>query len=244
MSSSTKVLQRLISEVLQEDYQGFQQQVNDMPPWKHSLYDPTFDSEYRPGGDRKFHKSQAKKIKRIFAAEADHAFFAGLNKVHWINNSTYPSRRILRMMSSKGNDEVSTAAYRPGEPMVSGWGNVGVLLQGRTTLAANDMNSLVTGYAEDAAIYSKDKYQNSGLPRRPTRAGQRYFKDYILDADSFFGSGSSPDRSNEIVLDNWKILGIIIQHSHKIAASEISKIRSTGLPIFDTKMNPFDWDKL
>lgn len=147
-------------------------------------------------------KQKARDVKRAFSEEADHAFFQSLTKVHWFQGNS--QKRLQKILNASGKDEISTSGYKPGSKLVSSWGNVGVELQGRATLAANDMDYIYSGYAEDMSVPEREKHKSSGVPRRATGFGTNA-AGYALDAKSF-----KDGHRSEIILDNWKPVALIL----------------------------------
>lgn len=233
-------LRRYIRKVLQEDIGSFLKATKDIKV-EPSMY-----------GD----VDQKKQIKRIWNQTADHNFMKSLVKVHWLAAHA-PEQLIQRLewfLNNSGKDEVSTTGYLPGSRMESSWGTVGVRLEGRVTLAANDMNALVTGYAQDFGAYKPEQMAKwkagSGIPRRPEGFGRHTAGAYMLDAESFDTSSYHP---NEVVLDNWKVKEIVVQPkamknylkgrsdtNYNYYRQLLQVIQDKGLPVVDSEGNPFD----
>jgi len=154
-------------------------------------------------------KKLPRELKSIWSQEADHEFFKSLIKVHWIAGMPKSPYRVFEKMSSflnaSGKDEISTMGYI-GKPSVSQWGEFGIMVQGRTTLAANDMNAIVSGYYREIDPGEIEKYsKTSGLPRRASKFSPEKAKGFILDGESF----GSQYLGNELILDNWRPTGLI-----------------------------------
>lgn len=149
-------------------------------------------------------KQKARDVKRSFSEEADQAFFQSLTKIHWFQGNA--QSRLQKILNSGGKDEISTSGYKPGAPLVSNWGSIGVELQGRTTLAANDMDYIYSGYVEDMDPKEREKYKSSGIPKRATGFGTNAVA-YGLDKKSFKGG-----QRSEIILDNWKPVSLILSN--------------------------------
>lgn len=153
-----------------------------------------------------------------------------------------------------GNNEIAAMGYLPEtEKIKSDWGKVGVLVQGRVTLAANRMNTILSGYFKDESGTLQTKYSTSGVPRRPLKF--LVDSDYVLDRESF-----KPELShqNEFIVDNWKKMGIIIACSKSdflgIISGEVLAVRGTvrkmrelagwmlksDILIYDESMNQID----
>jgi hypothetical protein len=154
-------------------------------------------------------KQLPRELKRIWSQEADHEFFKSLIKVHWIAGMPKSPYRVFEKMSSflnaSGKDEISTMGYI-GKPSISQWGEFGIMVQGRTTLAANDMNAIVSGYYREKDPAEIERYRKtSGLPRRAKRFSPENAKGFILDAESF----GRQYLGNELIVDNWRPTGLI-----------------------------------
>ena len=141
-----------------------------------------------------------------------------------------PEQLLFFADPSNRSREVSVNLFRRGQTLESDWGEVGVVLEGRVTLASNDMDSLHTGYA-GASIPSEDSPRSPSASRkRPEAAldyvvpGQETLADktrksqgpatppnplahFILDAGSFQASRSA---SNEGVLASWRPVGFVL----------------------------------
>ena len=190
--------------------------------------------------------SAPRDIKRLWNSEADHGFFAGLTKVHWVRR--YQDLRFFDKGGSR--DEVSVGLYLPGKKAspASAWmePGVGVVLQGRVTLASNDMGSIWTGYADDA---QPQHMKTSGAVRRGTMMNMSALEDYIIDAASFKEAGS---MGNEGVLDNWRPVAIVLTDVGAFNpdviryAKELVTYGSAfkKMNVVDQNMKPIDLDAL
>jgi hypothetical protein len=237
--------------MLLEDLTRFKEKTKDID-YMHSMSDPTFDDPYYK--DRP-HKAQAKDIKRAWAAEADHEFMKSIIKVHWLSgwNIAYGLEDLLRLPR---NNEIATMGYLPGAGRVtSSWGKAGVIVQGRVTLAANDMNAITSGYFKDIPQDVISKYRSSGTPRRALTFNNLTSGEYILDRETFKPELS---RHNEFIVDNWKPVGIVIAYEGReflnmVRDSPKQKDRPPGravgaarhvlkpnLPIYDEDMKLVD----
>lgn len=244
MRITESALRRYIRKVLVEDMETFLQSTKDINV-EPSMYGDT---------------DQKKQIKRIWNQQADHNFMKSLVKVHWLAAHA-PEDMVQRLnwfLNNSGKDEVSTTAYLPGSRMESSWGTVGVRLEGRATLAANDMNALVTGYAHDFGTYQPEQMAKwkagSGIPRRPEGFSPRTAGAYMLDADTFNTSSYHP---NEVVLDNWRVKDIVVQpkamknylkgrsgYNYNYYRQILQLIKDKGLPVVDNDGNQLDLTEL
>ena len=245
--------------MLLEDLKGFQQKTKGID-YMSNFDDPTFDLPAQKGLP---HKGMAKDVKRLWAEEADHDFMKSLIKVHWLGGLDW-EKKLDRFLSLRGNNEVSAMGYLPDSKKVkSSWGTIGVIIQGRVTLAANDMNAITSGYFKDVPEEVASKYKSSGVPRRSTvfsSTANTYGYSagggsgaYILDRSSF-----DPERSrhNEFIVDNWKPVALVIDSDavlflDSVRAAVKGTVRATyldyakgmleqNLPIYDMTMTPID----
>jgi len=190
--------------------------------------------------------STPRDVKRLWNAEADHGFFAGLTKVHWVRRM--PDLEYFN--KSGGRDEISVGLYLPGKKVspASSWmePGVGVVLQGRVTLASNDMGSIWTGYADEA---QPQHVKTSGAVRRGTMMNMSALEDYIIDAASFKETGS---MGNEGVLDNWRPVAIVLTDVGAFNPDVIKYVKNLvvyggslkGVDVVDQMMKPLDLDAL
>jgi len=194
------MIRALIREMLLEDLEGFVNRTKDISYYS-SIDLPTFDEPHQ-----KNHRSMAKAVKRAWALEADHEFMKSLIKVHWGDRKS-----LEKFLQISRRNEISTSAYLPGAIVRSFWGSIGVVIEGRVTLAANDMNIISSGYFGELSSEIQKKYASSGIPKRATifRGNDRLgAKDsFILDRNSYAPTKSS---RNEFIVDNWKPVGFVV----------------------------------
>jgi hypothetical protein len=226
-----RTLREFVEEVLQEDLEGFVKDTSGIMYAAGSTAVATLDKKT---------ENKSKEVKRIWAKNADHAFMKSLNKVHWFQAGSSLALRLKWFLNSSGKDEVATSAYLPGTPMKSSWGSVGVLLDGRVTLAANSMDTIVSGYSGD--FYGmEDKYKSSGTPKRAGVFGTVFSPsaDYVLDSESF---KPSEFADNEFIVDNWKVKSLVVgskSNEYPNALSQvISLAKQSGIPMLDEMGNP------
>ena len=201
-------LRRIIREALNEDLAGFMDKTKDIS-YKGFVQDPTFDLDWN-----KKNKAAARSVKQIWAAEADHKFMSNAIKIHWLKKAGL-QEKLQALLSMSGKNEISTMGYLPGtETFMSNWGPIGVVVQGRTTLAANRMSTLLSGYGERLSPEITGKYAASGTPKRATffagtaaRGETSLADEYILDQASFSPAGQG---GNEFIVGNWRPIGIAL----------------------------------
>jgi len=233
------MIRQLIREMLLEDLEGFKTATSEI------------------SYDQKDPKQMSRELKRIWSQEADHAFFDSVVKVHWIAGLTPSTNGIFERMDgflkASGKDEISTMGYI-GKPAKSEWGAFGVIVNGRTTLAARDMDSIVSGFYRDMDPAEIEKYRKtSGIPRRARRFSRSAAENFILSANEF----GSDDLGNEFIVANWKSIGLIAPvwflSTMKKSVLDFKKHRlsvdfwklmdlfiKTELPIYTTNGKPFD----
>lgn len=207
-----KALRGLIREtLLTEDLSGFKGRTKGHD-YRSTKWDPTFELE--PADPKRSPKMLAKSVKRAWNAEANHGFMESLVKVHWFKDDAWKNS-FPQLMTISGRNEISAMGYLPGTRVSGNWGNMGLLLKGRVTLAANSMNAILSGYSRDIPEDAPKKYRASGIPKRPTffsEVPETDFdfssSDYMLDRESF---DESMQGHNELILDNWKPIGVVIQ---------------------------------
>ena len=186
------MIRTLIRHIILEDLEGFKTRSSGI---KYRSFDP---------------KDMPRELKRVWSQEADHEFFKGLVKIHWVTGLPDRVFKVFEKMDgllrASRKDEISAAGYLPGSPLTSTWGAFGVIVQGRTTLAAKDMNAISSGYYRNVDPEEIERYsKTSGLPRRAMEYDSSYSDSFILDAQSF---GSVP-HGNELIVDNWKPVGLV-----------------------------------
>jgi len=201
-------LRSVIREVLTEDLAGFMDKTQNIS-YRGFVQDPTFDLDWN-----KQNKAAARSVKQIWTQEADHEFMESVIKIHWFKRAGL-QEKLQRFLNMSGKNEISTMGYLPGsETFMSNWGPIGVQVQGRVTLAANRMSTLLSGYGERLSPEIAGKYASSGVPRRGTHfagtvaGGHSSLADeYILDRASF---KSDMQGGNEFIVGNWTPVGVAV----------------------------------
>lgn len=202
-------LRQLIKETLiREDLQGFINATSDIR-YTGDYRDPTFDGEHNKSLNI---KQKARQIKQAWSLEADHDFMNEVIKIHWIKQENV-RENLKKVLNTSRMNEISTMGYLPGSPdFKSTWGPIGVVIQGRTTLAANHMSAIFSGYAGRLDPEVTAKYEKTGIPRRPTafwggkNPENSRSQEYILDRKSF---KPQQQGQNEFIVANWKPIGIV-----------------------------------
>ena len=175
--------------------------------------------------------ASGREIKRIFNKHADHAFLKTLDTVHWGYDIS-----ALSQLIGRGRDELSATMTLPGEPFSEyAHGPFGLVIQGRITLASNDMDEIYSGGYYDyigsddekVAAKQKQRQRSSGISKLPqTRKdysafakrkemlkskpelADNYVKSrvkFVLDRSTWNPGGTT----NEALVDNWKPVGLV-----------------------------------
>ena len=187
------MIRTLIRQIILEDLEGFKSRTSGI---SYGRNDP---------------KELPRSLKRAWAAEADHTFFERLTKVHWISGMPKSPFRVFEKMDSllraSRKDEIATMGYSATETITqSQWGEFGIIVQGRTTLAAKDMNAISSGYYREIDPERVKAYnKTSGIPRRAEKFRPGSEDLFILDAESF----GRQYLGNELIVDNWRPVGLI-----------------------------------
>jgi len=249
--------------IVLEDLSGFIDRTKDIEYFS-DIDDPTFDAEFQKGLPN---KELAKEVKRAWNAEADHNFMQSLIKIHWINSSEKnPEKKLDEFMAIGRKNEISTMGYLTNTQEIrSNWGNLGVVVQGRVTLAANNMNDIRSGFFKNGIEKYAEKYSSSGISFRLTKFKTKSAyshegsKKYILDRASFDPHST---RVNEFIVDNWKPIGFIVTKStfdfldwvsyavkFKKKNNDMLKyakavIKYNNLPVYNENMEQIDKDKI
>lgn len=235
-------LRKLIrEELLNDGLPGFMDRTAGQdfssPKW-----DPTFELE--PAKPESSPKKRARSVKQAWNIEADHKFIDSLTKVHWFKDSEW-RESFPMLMTISGKNEISTMGYLPGSRLKCDWGTMGVIVRGRTTLAANSMNAILSGFSGDIPDEVRKKYRSSGIPKRPTFFSSRPqgdfdfgSRDYILDRESF---DESMQGDNELIIGNWRPIGAVLQgkdlletidHAAKVLGGKDWRKVPEGMPQF------------
>jgi len=216
-----------------------------------------------PPGSTAVHDSR--QLKRIWNAAADHTFMQTVQTVHWVRKSDIDNEVSgIEKMNIRRRDEIATVGYKAGAPLTrSEWGTAGwgLLVKGRITFAAGDMNMVYSGYHVGALSNPNvDRWRRtSGIPRRPTTGvlGTLGGSDGVIVDEQTFNlnassrSGLDFSKTNEFIVDNWRPVAIIVSVGRMIhARSDEFALRAAqrlhgfsqraGIPIVDEKKRSID----
>jgi hypothetical protein len=159
--------------------------------------------------------SQGRDLKKAFAKNADRAFLDSLVTVHW----AYSRKSLEKLLQGSFNsrDEVSTAAYLPGQIKGTGkFGEYGVLVKGHITLLANDMDQLYTGSTSDYTYANPERTKMSGANKGAQQiyepGGYAEYKILALDEEDWDPKvgGYQSKMNNEALVDNWTPMALIV----------------------------------
>jgi hypothetical protein len=225
--------------IIEEDLQSFLDATQDIA-YSTSGHDPHFTGQDKPL------KDTARAVKRLWMQHSDQKGIQRVvNLVHWFSD---PRKQIPKFMSLSGNNEISTIMYPKTEELRSSWGGMGVLVKGWITLAANNMNDLMTLYGEKTRAKDMEAYRNSGLRKRPSHFYARHAKSYVLGPEDF-----DDYRSNEAVVANWKPVAWVIpdsfndylRNARRSEREEIlDAVRASKLPAINGEGEPIGMDEL
>lgn len=191
--------------------------------------------------------SQGRVLKKAFAKNADRAFLDSLVTVHW----AYSRRSLEKLLKGafSSRDEISTAAYLPGQIKgVGKFGKYGVLVKGHITLLANDMDQLYTGSTIDYAYANPERTKMSGANKGAQQiyepGGYAEYKILVLDEEDWdpkIGRYQSK-VNNEALVDNWTPMALIIPDESNLPGGW-SEEHGTEPPPPDTSEVP-GWEEL
>jgi len=235
MRITSRQLRQIIRDVLTEDLAGFRKRT------EHIRYGAGLD-EWNPNTtfvNDPENRAAAKAVKSAWAAEADHAFMRSLTKVHWI---VYPEQAST-FMEISGKNEISAKGYLPSAKIDRPLGGVGFIVQGRVTLAANSQDTIYSGMSGHLPPEIHKHFALSGTPKRARKLNNWISANYMLDEKSFM-----PEQHNELIVDNWKIIAIIIDVPKVLSSftgsgrydwtPAMRPIIESGFPLYNMDMKP------
>ena len=147
-------------------------------------------------------------IKKLYHKHADRAFLDSLITIHWTEKKGLV--HLLAHGSSK--DELSCAAYLPGETATSVWADYGVVVDGYISLLANDMNDVMSGGGKRYTLANPERTKSSGANKGIGLSYQctdYVDKIFVFDEEDWNPAIRKHSRFNEAFVDNWKITAII-----------------------------------
>ena len=147
-------------------------------------------------------------IKKLYHKHADRAFLDSLITIHWTEKKGLV--HLLAHGSSK--DELSCAAYLPGEAATSVWADYGVVVDGYISLLANDMNDVMSGGGKRYTLANPERTKSSGANKGiglSYQCADYVDKIFVFDEEDWNPAIRKHSRFNEAFVDNWKITAII-----------------------------------
>ncbi len=172
-------------------------------------------------------RKEGRKIKKLFrkSYEQNREFFDSLTYVHWVPNNSIIEKAKGMILNRKPKNEVSATWYdKP--PFKNGKLKIGLILSGRPTLVSN-MN-MKSGYASSNDFSSDDLdqfipsfFMAKGGHRERSSGINKYPHRDVIDWDVIVQNENDVNyekieklragtSNNEALIDNFKVLGIII----------------------------------
>lgn len=154
-------------------------------------------------------------IKKAYNKYVDRAFLDSLITIHWTDRMG-----SARLLKGSSKDELSCAAYLPGEVTASTWGDYGFVVDGHITLLANDMNDVMSGAGVDYTLANPERTKSSGANKGvgiSYRCVDYVDKIFVFDEEDWKPRIVKDSNWNEAFVDNWKITAIIapeISHNY------------------------------
>lgn len=244
-------IRQFIREIILEGRAEFHDDVKDI------RFDVPFGDPLFRGPENKQNKQMAKDVKRSWnknvgmkMKDPDRKWIQGLTKVHWIRGSAGELlEKINRTLTSDRRGEVSASMYDPEKPVkiLPDWGNLGLQINGWVSLAALDMDILMSGYIGDET----PEDPSAKIARYPTHFGRKTPGAYVMSSkDNLFGRYAS--ERNEAFVGNWTPVRWVIGpgffaqidawEGRPEAQAILDKIKSTGYPITDLDGKPLELD--
>ena len=177
--------------------------------------------------------SQGRTLKKLFAKHADQNFLNSLVTIHWGRYQDIREFVQFGKEDRSDRDELSCAAYLPGQVRGASYRH-GLVVKGRITLLANSMDDLYTGFGREYRKTAPSRAKMSGANKGVGRSHRpkEYMEDKILvlDKDDWDPSGKKY-QLNEALVDNWKIVAIISDEKEKPALETIAKGVGFDVPV-------------
>ena len=154
-------------------------------------------------------------IKKTYNKHADRAFLDSLITIHWTDR-----RGSAKLLRASSKDELSCAAYLPGEVTTSTWGDYGFVVDGHITLLANDMNDVMSGAGQDYTLANPERTKSSGANKGvgiSYRCVDYVDQIFVFDEEDWKPRIVKDSNWNEAFVDNWKITAVIapkISHNY------------------------------
>lgn len=173
-----------------------------------------------------------KDFKKEWNRKADHDFFdKELVKIHYVGGFTgnHCSRdsegacildKLKKFKLTKNKNEMSVVGYLP--PIFPLEKNVltmlALIIDGKVTYAA--AKDTETEYTSQATDKDKKKFASSGLQKRASVSLKPQLKDLAIYNKQDFVQKTSSEEHNELVMDNFRVSGILIDLSNDYFSNE------------------------
>jgi hypothetical protein len=223
MGSEVNLLREYVRELLTEDLakrQAMAIELTNNVDWPKSTEERVaFRDDVRANGPN---FDAARTLKKLFHKYADTTFMDSLVTIHWARTpeeiiyflDNYSSGKLYK-------NEISCAAYLPGQVQDSGHGDYGLQIKGHISLLANDMDDINNGNMGDyLAHLDSERTKSSGLNKGLKKAIQPKYLDssvidewkpIVLDEEDWNPRGSEIGMfGNEALVDNWKAVTLIV----------------------------------
>jgi hypothetical protein len=164
----------------------------------------------------------ARTLKKLFHKYADTTFMNSLVTIHWARTPEEIMYFLDNYSSGKlYKNEISCAAYLPGQVQDSGHGDYGIQIKGHISLLANDMDDINNGNMGDyLAHLDSERTKSSGLNKGLKKTIQPKYLDssvidewkpIVLDEEDWNPRGSEIGLfGNEALVDNWKAVALVV----------------------------------
>ena len=223
-------LRQIIREIILEGRADFEQATQDIE-YAADFEDPLF---HRP--KMRKYIEPARKVKQAWAMAVDkiepdeyvegekpaklsraRQWIQSLHKVTWMPYRGDVLANLIKFLDDTDRrGEIACALTVPGRPMemIAGWSWLGVEVDGWVTLAAENMNALLTGYIGQVPRYQHYRYEHSGVPRRPTVFNPELGSKYIFGPEDEVKLLAPEDREgdSEALVANWTPKRIVIDY--------------------------------
>ena len=274
MQITEGALRRIIQEILLEGRADFERATSNIR-YSSDLDDPLFVEP-----ESKKNIEPARNVKQAWAMAVDkieedeyvpgepppkisraRRWIQDLHKVTWMPYKGDILGHLYKFLNDTDRrGEIACVISVPGNRMerAGGWSWLGVEVSGRVTLAAEDMNALMTGHIGRLPQWQHALYASSGSPRRPTQFNALLGTKYILGPEDEAKLINSLE-SSEALVSNWTPKRIVIDYNNATGDLMSDEYQNPGstigpffyamknemkLPIVDTMGNPIDLDKM
>lgn len=227
------MLKEFVKQILNEDFESFIDDYKKHPKLQAGvtadMSNPFFVLNDRNKEDWtkiSDNESAMRDLKRMWNKHVDRNFIQSLTKVHFISDVSLlqieKMRSLETFLSMSRKNEISCRGFLPNK-VPDNLLNLGIVVDGRVTLAANEQNEIRSGFHGKIDTSELSRFRNSGTPRRPTQSPsattiQHMRRDsnyeiYIFD-QATFDEKLARRCQNELIVDNWKPLAVMLTASN------------------------------